>query len=452
MSMMPRRNTLIDEIDNRTGIRRTLVVRPSRRPRLNADREYWCFVRQVGHVARHKVCMSLRAALDWLTWNHLPGAPCEVSAAKEHTSIWFAKDHRDIILQVAGSAIRQVAFRRAHKILSQTGSFTYAIEDEALSSLARFTSGLKHARKTEEREAALRQARNSKTPKNYQTSDAPSDSLTSVWAEFEPFSPEPRPSLRIDIASDAPEDVAAEVMADLVCQSPPCRECGRLFSLVDFFRQADEVAKTREQRERLSDLRTFVRLGKLRKACPMLWHYIGVRPRQKGRADENGKRHYILPQTGALAPEADEYDCRLQALAGHYAWRASQRYAYRAARRGAFVDSSRQQSDGKEIHEEESQVVVWSDQQVTPEDLVIKCLSDRQALHHLRSEIRSAGYRVDFTRRLLIVLDLLRESGVWPTSSEVAVATATTDRTGRNLLTALANLINQKEGREVAIA
>lgn len=421
-------NVLIDTTGT-DGIHREIRERAAKGERLTTDVKYVASVASVGHRRRFRTFYNLSRAQRWVA-NALPGEPV-IPAGSCKVKTFCASEHRDMLLVLAEDAIRSIAYRRAHKILCQTGTFTVAAEGEDLCSRERFEAALRQMSNPDTLQSRkLRSARRSKTPKLYQTSSAPSEQ-ESVWSGFTPSSAKAKPSLRVDIPNDAPEDVAGEVIADLSAQAPPCGECGRLYSLTEFFQQAEGVCQTPEQRSRLAELRRLADEGRLAEACPMLFHFVGVRPS-------------ALPKTGANSAGADEYSCRLLSLAGHYSWRASMRYAYRATRGGAFKEGLRQDRFGEDMQEVESDDrPVWAsiDEDLSPEDIVLQKTSDSEYLRRLANACYLITTRSTYAAQLEFVLRKLAEEQVWPTGSEVADWLNCTPRTGRNILSDLAEVI-----------
>lgn len=243
--------------------------------------------------------------------------------------------HRDSILSLANGPVRSTCNKVARILPSATGSFTVAVEVDALESREKFRRDLRAAKgsgsyvrgshsKAGNTGSPISTMRDGFEPAKVESRTAitePGSVIATVdgpWSELptsdgrvsyrvdeegtriavgptpiasdrgrtvgymvEEGKVEPKRSLRVDVPNDCADDVFAEVVADIAGlkgRAIPCANCSRRFPFRSF---VEEVAKhdlTREQRAILRDLVSAFRSGMITDACPTLWYTVGMKP------------------------------------------------------------------------------------------------------------------------------------------------------------------------------
>jgi hypothetical protein len=127
----------------------------------------------------------------------------------------------------------------------------------------------------------------------------------------------------------------------------------------------------------------------------------------------------------------------MRALAAQYSWRAAIRYAYSAARRGAFT-GERQDSEGEMIPEWSEASLAFSEGGApSPEDMIVEQAARSERLEYLVEEIRKLCRTVTRGARMEKVLRLTAAEGEFPSGTEVAKRLGMPERSAQELLSSL---------------
>jgi DNA-binding transcriptional ArsR family regulator len=358
-----------------------------------------------GHYRREARYTNLEKALERLAFG-LPRGP----KVETKFELGFpdreklSREHRDAILSLAPAPFRKTAYKRAYMLKFQTGSFTVSPEHKPEGFFDFLSS----------REAFLEAVKASASLSSAARGNHKSKAEASTWEDFSPDSPK-KASLSVEIPSDLPEDVEAEVRKMLLRQGAqdigalPCHECNRRFNFEDFRKEAEERIVQPEQVEALRKLEAAFRAGELQEACPVLWYALGEAPPYREREDGSPYGNTI-----------EEYRCGLHGLASKYAWKASFRILYERARSALFADS-RQGKWGEEIEAWEArQAEEGASESPSPEEIIVEALCEEEVYAGLRARIKASTSRKPFADSLCKLLGFAREYGEMPSGAQAA--------------------------------
>ena len=251
--------------------------------------------------------------------------------------------HRDSILSLARDGVERTCQKRARILPSQTGSFTVAVEANALESREKFRLALRMAKgaasyvrgsksKAGQGSPAITTMRDGFEPPIHvdrvaitqegmalasrltPDSDLPANEWlasrnkageviapTPVEAEDTQVAgyisqesyPEAKRSLRVEVPNDCGEDVTAEVIADLAGlrgRAIPCHLCTRRYSFARFVEQVEAKIESPEQEVALAGLQVAYSAGAITEACPALFAVVGLdAPFVEASLDSEGK-------------------------------------------------------------------------------------------------------------------------------------------------------------------